>query len=250
MPVGIRACVLGNGSFELRSPISLQHLDASRKAPDPGRLQKNGTIATGQCGPEHDIGLFGVNVEPREGEDAAECHGIHLYDRPGSCRRWDNTPFLILAPFRADHVFLRQNLIDFWHGEPDLILPFQEIRELLPTQSCSRTRNSQISRLIDAETWRASRGPFLACVWRSRKPESPYVATPLSQSPIVSRFRPQCAAIFVRLRPCSASSKASVMCVNVCMSIGYYGLSDIYENIAVACILSPSCLQRPYALRP
>jgi len=37
----------------------------------------------------------------------------------------------MLVPFRADHVFLGQNLIDLRHGEPDLMFPFQKIGDRL-----------------------------------------------------------------------------------------------------------------------
>lgn len=127
----------------------------------------------------------------------AECHGIHLYDRLVSCRRWDNTPFLILAPFGADHVFLRQNLIDFWHGEPDLILLFQEIRELLPTAivlADPQLPNQPLNRRRDLAS---PSGALLSLRKAIEKARKPIRRIPLSQSPIVSRCRPQCAAIFV-----------------------------------------------------
>jgi hypothetical protein len=183
MPVAIRARVLGKSSFELRAPISLQHLDASRKAPDHGRLQKDGTIVTGQCGPEHDIGLFGVNVDPREGEDVAERHGIYLDDRPSSCRRWDNTSFLILAPFGADHVFLRQNLIDLGDREPDMILPLQEIRDLLPTAivlADPQLPNQPLDRRRDLESLS---GALLGLRMAFEKTREPVSRNPLEPEP-------------------------------------------------------------------
>jgi hypothetical protein len=133
MPVTIRASVLRKGSFELWTPISLQHLNASHKAPTHGRLQKDGPIVTGECGPEHDIGLFGVNIDSRKGEDVAERHGIHLNERPGAGRLRNGPPLLVLVPLGADHILLCQNLIDLGDREPDMMLSLQKIRDLLPT---------------------------------------------------------------------------------------------------------------------
>ena len=53
------------------------------------------------------------------------------------------------------------------------MLPLQEVRDLLSRAVVlAMWQIVKISRLIAAGTWRAHQGPFLACVWRFRKPEN------------------------------------------------------------------------------
>jgi hypothetical protein len=112
MPVAIGMSLLGKRLFEFRSPVSLQYHDTFRKAPRHCGLQKGGAILTGQRRAQQDLGLLGVDINPGERKHAAKGHGIHLNDgpRPGGHRH--GSPFLILVPLGADHVFLRQNLVD------------------------------------------------------------------------------------------------------------------------------------------
>lgn len=133
MPLAIGARLLRKRPFELWASISLQHLDPPRKPPRHGGSEKGRPIVIGQGGPKHDLRLLGVNIDSREGKQVAKRHGIHLDDRLGAGRRRDRASLLVLPPLGADHVFLRQNLIDLGHREPDMILPLQEIRDLLST---------------------------------------------------------------------------------------------------------------------
>ena len=131
MPIAIGARLLRKCPFALWATISLQHLDPPRKPPRHGGSEKGRPIVAGQSGPQHDLRLLGVHIDSRKGKQVATRHGIHLDDCPSAGRRRDRASLLVLPPLGADHVFLRQNLIDLGHGEPDLILPLQEIRDLL-----------------------------------------------------------------------------------------------------------------------
>jgi len=71
MTVTIGMRPLGTCPFELWAPIGLQHLAPSCNTPGHGGMQQSGAVITGERRPKHDIRLFGVHIDPGEGEEVA-----------------------------------------------------------------------------------------------------------------------------------------------------------------------------------
>ena len=140
--------------------------------------------------------------------------------------------------------FFRQNLIDLGHYEADLILPLQEIRDLLPAAVAfadTQIPNQPLDRRRDLP----SPSGLLLCLRMAReKPREPISRHALQPEPAGLPVSPQ----MRRNRRVTESLLGRLKCeCQLCECVhvlGYYVLLDIYGE---SCALDNIGLSRQYA---
>ena len=169
----------------------------------------------------HTLRLCGVTIDPGEGDARWPPATLSiLNNRPDSGRPWGPHPAVGSYATGNESCLAPPESPRSWARSAGQETPAPE--RMRSAGHSHRTHGLAVPHL---------RRVIVARTGRARKPAHPSVTLPFSQSLIVSRGRPNCAAIVVRLPPGSDRAMTRVRAVRVYRSLDDEGLSDIYGNM-------------------